>query len=62
MKEKRRDWVVYKLHNSVAHISLNFIKNISHKFQKSLAKSGVFHYTNSCCDMIAMKREVATQV
>ncbi len=33
-------------------------KNIK-KIKKVLAMRGIIVYTNNCCDMIAMKREVA---
>lgn len=39
------------------------MKKISKKFKKIkkvLAMRGIIVYTNNCCDMIAMKREVAT--
>ncbi len=32
------------------------------KFEKKLAKPSIFVYTMSCCDMIAKKREVATEL
>lgn len=42
------------------NVEFNFsFKKKLKKIKKVLAMQGIIVYTNNCCDMIAMKREVA---